>query len=258
MEEMANGTAVDSGSAPESVLTSSAQDVQDSVSAPSSDERVFKQADVNEIVKKAKQQAVDQYKRLHVTQPEYAQQKYGDNSLLSNQQNNYQQQYSVDNSQPDIRKIAAEEAQRLRDEWVREAQTQSQAQYAQKVVDTFWYKVTPGKDKYEDFDSVTGDIQLSKFPNTVQLLAEYVDNAPDVLYDLGKDRLKMAQLEQLASMSPEDAVVQIQRLSKALKVNEDAARAKVPNEPLTQMRPTVSGTGNGVLSVRDLRSKYKV
>lgn len=212
------------------------------------DERSFKQSEVNDIVKKAKYGAVEDYKRLQVQQPDYANTKHGGNE--THQQSNVPQE-------SEIRRLAAQEAQRLRDEWVQDAKSKSETEYAQRTVQSFWNKIAPGKEKYSDFDEVTKDIQYAKFPNVVQLLAEYVDNAPDVLYELGKDRIKMSNLETLSYMSPQDAIVQAQRLSKSLKDNEAAGNVRLPNEPLSKMRPSNTGTDNGVLSVKDFRSKYR-
>lgn len=93
----------------------------------------------------------------------------------------------------------------------------------------------------------------------MQLLADHIDNSHDVLYEMGKDRFKMSQLEQLAYMSPKDAIVQAQRLSQSLKDNEAAGKVRMPNEPLSQMRPSNTGTDTGAaMSVTDLRRKYKV
>ena len=233
-------------------LTSSAS-ASPAQSAPvqSSDERIFKQSEVNDIVKRAKYGAVEDYRRLQSEQPSYAREKQENVSRDTSQSQRAP-------SENDIRKLAAEETQRLRDQWVQEARTKSETDSAQRIVQSFFNKIAPGKEKYQDFEKVTGDIEYARFPNTVQLLAEYVDNSSDVLYELGKDRFKMAQLEQLAMLSPKDALVQAQRLSKSIKDNESVANVKVPNEPLSQMRPSNTGTDNSVLSVKDLRAKYRV
>jgi hypothetical protein len=235
-------------------LTPSAPSAQHAPAQPT-EERFFKQSELNDIVKKAKYGAVEDYKRLQSEQPNYAQQKYGDG------QQPHQAPIQQHASQPDenhYRKIAAEEAQRLRDQWVKEAQSKSDADNAQRIVQNFWQKISPGREKYQDFDKVTGDIEYGRFQNVVQLLADYVDNSHDVLYELGKDRFKLAQLEQLAYMSPKDAIVQAQRLSQSLKDNEASSNRKLPNEPLSQMRPSNTGTDNGVMSVKDYRAKYRV
>jgi len=234
-------------------LTPSAPSAQYAPAQPA-EERSFKQSELNEIVKKAKYGAVEDYKRLQSEQPNYAQQKYGDGQ----QPHQAPIQHAGQPSEDHYRKIAAEEAQRLRDQWMHEAQSKAESDQAQRIVNNFWQKISPGREKYQDFDKVTGDIEYARFQNVVQLLADYVDNSHDVLYELGKDRFKLVQLEQLAYMSPKDAIVQAQRLSQSLKDNEASSNTKLPNEPLSQMRPSNTGTDNGVMSVRDYRNKYRV
>lgn len=252
MDEIVQGSSTPADSMSETQLTSNSQEASQSVPEQTSSERVFSESEVNGIVQKAKQKWDERYQRLRTEQPEYAQKKYGDVAPSSNGQHH---QNSLSESQ--YRQIAAQEAQRLRDEWINEAQTKSQEEYAKKVVDNFWNKVTTNKSKYEDFEKVTSDIQLANFPNTVQLLAEHVDNASDMFYEFGKDRMKMAELEHLAERSPHDAIVQARRLSESIKKNQEAKNARYPNEPLNQLRPSTSGMNDGVLSFRDLKAKYR-
>lgn len=219
--------------------------------APS--ERTFRQHEVNDIVKRVKHDAVEDYKRLSSQQPQYAQQKYGDASY---QQAPYQTM-SSGVPESEIRRLAAEEAQKLRDNWTQEAQSKAEADAAQRVVNNFWNKIAAGKEKYQDFEQVTGNIELARFPNVVQLLADHVENSHDVLYELGKNRMKMAQLEQLSYMSPKDAIFEAQRLADSIKANETAGNLRVPNPPLSQLRPSTVGTDSGALSMADLKRKYR-
>jgi hypothetical protein len=217
---------------------------------PTPTERTFRQSEVNDLVKRVKHEAVEDYRRLQTNQPEYAQQKYGNTPP---QQNNYSQSLP----ESDVRRMAAEEAQRLRDQWVSDNQARNEQEYAQKIVKNFYDKIATGKEKYQDFDQVTGNIQYASFPNVVQLLAEHVENSGDVMYELGKDRLKMAQLESLAERSPNDAVAYAKRLADSIRDNEVANKMRTPNAPLSQQRPSNTGTDSGPLSMADLKRKYK-
>lgn len=253
--DVANGQAQGQDNSSPGAMTSSAQPAQ-TAPVQQSDERVFRQSEVNEIVKKAKYGAVEDYKRVSSEQPDYAARKYGETQIPH--QSTPSSQPSGNYNEDHFRKLAAQEAQRLRDEWVQEAKTKAEADNAQRIVQTFWNKLEPGRQKYQDFDKVTSDIEYAQFPNVVQLLAQHSENAHDILYELGKDRIKMGQLEYLCSKSPRDAIVQVQRLSESLKANEQAQKYKTPNEPLSQLRPTNQGTDNGVMGVSDYRRKYKV
>lgn len=210
-------------------------------------EKSLPQSQVNELVGRAKHEAIESYKRQQA------------NSQGQAAPSNYRNENAESMSESNYRKIAAEEAQRLRDQWVSDANSRSEQDNAQRIVQTFWDKMAAGKDSYEDFDKVTSDIEYARFPNVVQLLAEHIDNSHDVLYELGKDRLKMAQLEQLSQMSPKDALVHTRRLAESIKENQAANRMKYPNAPLSQQRPSTSGTeSGGALSFAQLKAKYRV
>lgn len=238
------------GEASQSGAVSQGQGAPSQANAPA-EERIFKQSEVNDIVKRAKHDAVDSFKRMQVEQPQYAQQKYGEAGELPRQP---QQVNEVD-----YRKIAAEEAQRLRDEWVRDARQKAETQEAERIVSKFMNNIASGREKYQDFDNVTSDIDLVNFPNVVQLLAEHVDNPQDVYYELGKDRMKLSGLELSARLSHKDAIKQVKALADSLRLNETASNAKLPNEPLNQLRPSNTGTGtNSALTVSDYRRKYRV
>jgi hypothetical protein len=214
------------------------------VSAPT--EKMLSQSEVNDIVGRAKHDAIESFKRQQAQRQPEAVHAHADRS-----QNTF--------AESDVRRLAAEEAQRLRDEWYKEAQSKADESNAQRIVKDFWSKVETGKSKYEDFDQVTGDIDLGKFPNVVQMLADHMDNSSDVLYELGKDRLKLAQLEQLSYMSPRDAIVQAKRLAQSIKDNEQSQSVRTAREPLSQQRPSNTGMDSGnVLSVSDYRRRYKV
>lgn len=239
-----------------SALTQTTQEAVQKAPVNAPDERTFRQSEVNDIVKRAKYGAVEDYKRLQSEQPDYASQKYSESQSRPDVSSQKAPGNTYEN---DFRRVAAEEAQRYHEKIAQDERVRMETEYAQRTVQNFWNKVLPGReDKYQDFDKVVGDIELRRFPNVVQILSEHVDNAQDVYYELGKDRFKLAQLEQLAYMSPSDAKVQALRLSQSLKDNDAAGRVRVPNEPLSQMRPSNTGTDNGVMSVKDYRSKYKI
>lgn len=213
------------------------------------EERTFKQNEVTDIVKRERQEAIDRYRRLQVEQPDYVSKKYGDDQSNSRNSGFDENHY---------RQIAAEEAQKLRDQWMQDARNKHEEDHARNTVNSFNQKMSAGREKYQDFDQVTGDIEYAAFPNVVQLLANYVDNSGDVLYSLGQDLTKMEILESLATRSPQAAIKQVQRLAKSLSDNEAAKNVRIPNEPLSQLRPSNTGVDNGAMSVRDYRKKYKV
>lgn len=209
------------------------------------EEKVFKQQELNDIVRREKAEAVERYKRSQ------------DASKPQASQPLHQQHLEQLQSEENIRRMAAEEAQRLRNEWVQEAQRTAHEQEAQRITTDFLTKLEAGKGKYEDYDQVLGDFEFSAIPHVVQLAA-LVDNTADIMYDLAKNPTKIGNLQQLLQISPKLAYSEMQRLSKSLKDNENVANMKQSNPPLSQMKPSNTGTDNGVMSVSDYRKKYKV
>jgi hypothetical protein len=214
--------------------------------AQQAQERLFKQSELNEIVGRAKHDAVESFKRQQQTQ--YAQQ-----APQSNQTQN-----SKSLSEDDVKRLTSEELARQRDQWTREAQEKADADIAQRIVNSYKEKIAPGKEKYEDFEAVTNNVDMRYYPNVVQLLAEYVDNSHDVIYELAKNRTKLYQLESTCGHNPQDAIYEIKRLSDSIKANESSSQMKHANSPLSQQRPSNTGTDSGgTLSMKDLKRKYK-
>ena len=215
--------------------------------AQQAQERLFKQSELNEIVGRAKHDAVESFKRQQQTQ--YAQQAPQSN----------QTQSSKSLSEDDVKRLTSEELARQRDQWTREAQEKADADIAQRIVNSYKEKIAPGKEKYEDFEAVTNNVDMRYYPNVVQLLAEYVDNSHDVIYELAKNRTKLYQLESTCGHNPQDAIYEIKRLSDSIKANESSSQMKHANSPLSQQRPSNTGTdSSNTLSIRDLKKKYRV
>lgn len=210
-------------------------------------ERVFTQSELNEIVGRAKHDAVESHKRQSAQnashQPSYAEQKPANSQRLL--------------SEDDVKRLTSEELSRQRDEWERQNQEREHAEQAHRIVSTYKEKIAAGKDRYQDFEAVTNNVDMRYYPNVVQLLAEHVDNASDILYDLAKNRTKLYQLESACQYNPQDAIYEVRRLSESIKANDDASRVRTSNSPLSQQRPSNTGTDSGALSLRDLKMKYK-
>ena len=215
--------------------------------AQQAQERVFKQSELNEIVGRAKHDAVESFKRQQ-QQNQYAQQA----------PQSSQAQSSKSLSEDDVKRLTGEELARQRNDWTREAQERADAEIAQRIVNSYKEKIAPGKEKYEDFEAVTNNVDMRYYPNVVQLLAEYVDNSHDVIYELAKNRTKLYQLESTCGHNPQDAIYEIKRLSDSIKANESTSQMKHAKSPLSQQRPSNTGTDSGnSLSMRDLKAKYR-
>jgi hypothetical protein len=160
-------------------------------------------------------------------------------------------------SEDDIKRLAGDEIKRHFTQLEQEAQERANMEAANRIVGMFRDKIVAGKDKFSDFDSVTSNVAMQRYPNVVQLLAEHVDNTADVLYHLAQNRDKLYRLEALSEHSPGDAVYEMKRLADSIKSNDESSQAKNANAPLSQQRPSNTGAESGSLSWSDLKRKYK-
>lgn len=244
-----NGTsqgldAVNNTSAPLDMPVTS--NVSEQKEAPKhTDEKVFKQSEVNDLLGRAKVEAVERYKRSAGQPPSPSNQPL------------HQQHLEHMQSEENIRRMAAEEAQHLRDKWIEDAQRTAHEQEAKRITSDFLTKLEGGKSKYQDYDQVLGDFEFGAIPHVVQM-ATMLDNTADIMYDLAKNPSKIGNLQQLIQISPKLAYAEMQRLAQSLKDNESAQGVKMPNQPLSQMKPSNTGTDNGAMTVSDYRKKYKV
>lgn len=214
-------------------------------------EKMVPQSQVNEIVGNAKREAaeraVEAYKRQQTQVPQSPAEQH--HNLSSNR--------GV--SEDDIKRVTGDEIKRHFTQIEQEAQERANVDAANRIVGMFKDKIVAGKDKFEDFESVTGNVAMQYYPNVVQLLAEHIDNTADVLYHLAKNRDKLYRLEALSSHNSSDAIYEMKRLSDSIKANEESSQARHPNSPLSQQRPSNTGTdsGSSSLSMNDLKRKYR-
>lgn len=230
----------------QAVAETSAPVSNEQSSAPQ--EKMISQSQANALIGKARQEgaarAVEEFKR---SQAESA----------PSQQTHRDAPLQVDESR--FRQMAAEEAQRLRDEWFAQAQQKHDEETAQNIVKGFYDKIDAGKQKYDDFEAVTGDIDLRVFPNAVQILSQHIDNPHDLLYEFGRNATKLDQIERLAERSPKMAIAEAKRLAESMKKNDYVSTRRDAHAPLNQQRSSNVGTDSGsILSMRDLKAKYRV
>ena len=263
MTEMDNGVQSSSNFAPAPVSSPTP-----APSAPVESERTFRQSEVNDLVGRAKSEAIERYKRdssmaSHTNQSSPQAPSYRGES--------YQPPYQAPNtpqhvSQDDVRRLAAEETQRLRQEWIQESHRNAQEQDAQRIASEFYSKVGIGEGGMAAFEKSIGEagIDLRSIPYHVQL-ANMVDNTRDVMLELASNPTKIGQLQSLIDIdlrqgrSPTLAMAEMKRLSQSIKDNATAKNFRAPNEPLSPLRPSNAGTGvGGALTTADYKRKYKV
>jgi hypothetical protein len=244
-------------------------------SAPT--ERTFTQNEVNDLMGRARHEAVERYRREgsmesrnghQQPQQAYQQPQYGYQQPQPQPQYQppYQQQPQHTLSEDQYRRIAAEESQKARNDWIQESARNAEEQRAQGIAQEFYTKVGAGEGGIQGFEKLCADtgVDLRSIPFHVQL-ANMVENTRDVMVELVNNPSKIGQIQNLididlrAGRQPRLALAEMKRLGQSLKENAQAKNFKSPNEPLSQMRPSNAGTGNqGALTASDYRRKYRV
>lgn len=198
-------------------------------------DKVFTQDDVNKIVGKVRAEDKERYTKRPETQ------------------------YTPPASNLDeqkVKEITGNEVQRLRDEWAAEQKQATLENNAKRVANEFFTKLSSAKEKYQDFETVTSDLDYQSIPAVVEL-ANMFDNTVDVMYDIAKNPIKIGNLQQLIMINPKLAYNEMKRLSESIKDNEKAKDTRLPNEPLSQLLPSNSGSDSGNKNITDYKRMFK-
>ena len=158
----------------------------------------------------------------------------------------------------DIRKIIADEFS-TQQERLREEAAKFQAQQAyQQTANEVTQKVNEASKRIPDYAETMAQVgHFSEAPGIV-MLANSVDNTGDVLYELAKNPMKLGSiLSALQANTPTIARSQIVSLSKSIKQNQEASGDKIPDEPLSQPKPTNFGVGKASVSASDFAKQYR-
>lgn len=151
-------------------------------------------------------------------------------------------------SEEDVRRIQDEHLNKRLGDLQQQAQQEVLNQEATRISNSFTNKFESAKRKYDDFETEVGKNaadEFGKFTNVVRLISDHVsENSEDVIYELGKSGSKLASLEICASQDPQKALKDINKLIKSIKQNEEAKNLRVPNQPLSQNRPSTHTVGS--------------
>ena len=210
--------------------------------AAQASERLYKESEVNDIIGKKKHHAYQKGKADALAE--------------------LQGQQTPDGAHGGIPQGASQEQirQMIAEEQAKQQQLMQQHQHQQQldmIHDDFYTRVGQGAAKYPDFKEVITPLLMSgkQVPPEIVLLANSVDNTADVIYDLAKNPQKIGNFLQLARdpSTQHLAAEAIQGLSKSIKQNELAQNTKNAPEPLSQLKPSYTGTDNGSYSVSDFK-----
>lgn len=196
-------------------------------------EKMLRQSEVNELVGSIRKEAYEKGKR------EAAQ-------LVTQSQSSSQVNTNSNVSDDKVRTLIQEEARRMANE-----------QLANRTFQEFVQKIETAKSKYPDIEQTIADLELGSSPQVAQIVswANSLDNTAEVMYDIGKHPEKYASVLMLSHTNPRKAVALLQSLSGSIKKNEDALKQQLPNEPLSQVKPSTTGADNGSMTVSDYKKQ---
>lgn len=224
------------------------QDVEQGLTQTSEAEKMLSQSQVNKIVQHEKAKAAEAAKR----QAEEAYRRELENIQAQGQQHQEARNETV-SRETDADALYQQVVQRLQTE----AQKQQIEREMNNIANSYLSKMQQGKEAYQDFEDVTKGFDPTAYPQLVYLVAG-MDNAADVIYDLSKNPMKLAALDNLAMKMPHQARAELERLSGSIAQNKQAL-ADAENQqvaaPLDRLQPSRVSGSNGKMSISDLRNQ---
>jgi DNA primase len=230
-------------------------DVQSTPSEPAtSSERMIPQSQVNKIVGREVHDAREKTrqsltKEFEQKQSQMSQQSHGSNSSMGGMI-----QVSQEQLKEMISTIASEKAQEKLAEQREMQVEQWRQEQGNKIANAWEEKMSLGKEKYPDFDSVVGEVDFRTIPQIVLLTTE-LDNTADVVYDLLNNPHKIASVLTNYAVNQGLARKQIKQISDSIRMNQSAQKSPHVPEPLKPISPSTVGTDNGNMGVKDYRAQ---
>lgn len=208
-------------------------------------EKVFTQTDMDALAGRIRSEERSRHASAPVSQP-----------AAQNVQQVPQQNAQQPTQMGGMNQLTAEQIQRMIDE--RAPQAMAQQMQQQQIHNTnmaYVQRLEAGKAALPDFDTKVAALNLVAHQELIPLLNS-VDSSitADVTYDLANNPQKFANLKVLNMMNPQLAAIELNKLAESVKQNKAASQQKTPNNPLSQVQTSVTGTDNGSATVSDLRT----
>lgn len=204
-------------------------------------EKVLRQSEVDKIVGSVKRETLEKARREYENKLQMAQMQPATPSYTPDNQALNMGHGSIPEDQ--IRRLINEEAQK-----------QSNYAAANRVAQEFISKLEATKSKYPDFEEKVAALNLPSIPQIVGL-ANSMDNTGEIMYEIASNPSKFANLMVLSHTAPHLAAEEFKRLSASIKKNEEAAKQQSAQEPLSQIKPSNTGSDNGSAGFREYKKQ---
>ncbi len=153
---------------------------------------------------------------------------------------------------------ATERMQKQMDDQREAYQREQDAAEANKIAESYLEKMAQGTELYDDFKEVTQDYSPGAYPQVTVMASQY-DNLPDIIYELGKNPMKLSHLHVLALTNPPQAKKEMAKLAQSIKQNEQALVNNVKSPtPLSKLKSSaIAGQDTGKKTIKDLRKESR-
>lgn len=138
----------------------------------------------------------------------------------------------------------------------KQAKDQEKMQHVHKSYKALEESLDNGSDKYEDFDHIVKS-EDAPYTDAMRDASLLIENAPEVLYHLGKDKEK---LKRISELHPLEQAKEVIKLSMALASGNGGKQGHSSNtKPLGQVKnnPVTSSNVNEATSVGELRKRMR-
>lgn len=199
-------------------------------------EKLLKQSEVNDLVGKVRKEAAEKARRdaLLELQKQY-----------DTQSNGYQQQGSVDYSN---------NPQALLQEAKRQMALEQQQHVNQQVAYDFNDKLQSHSKSNPEFYKIVQELDIGSLPMPIVGILNTVDNIGEVLQDLHeRSPEKFFGLVDTIARSPEIGRRRLNNIAADIKANKAASQVKQAPAPLSQIKPSITTTDNGSMTIRDYK-----
>lgn len=200
-----------------------------SVDSSPANEKLLKQSEVNEIVGKVKKEAYEKArKEAYESFVSIPQSNAGNVNIPEGGDINP----TRDAIRAEIARIQNESLAKQNEAW------------AQQTASQIISKIEAAKSKYPDIESVIDKLNLPENISIVHF-ANNLDNTSEVLYELGKNPAKYANVLALHKTAPKAAADAMFELSKTIKQNEEAKAKPPAAKPDSQLNHSNLGIDSG-------------
>lgn len=136
----------------------------------------------------------------------------------------------------------------------RQMQLEQQQAASHAIAHDFFSKLEAARDADPQFEQTVKDLNLGALPMPVVGVLNSIDNIGEILSDIhSRAPDKFINLVTTIQYSPNLGKKALMDIANAIKANKEAAQAKQAPAPLSQIKPSITATDNGSMSVRDYK-----